>query len=127
MWQHFTPISGDPYHVKCDLCSGVLSYKSTIGNLKKHLMRKHPNVKIGSRVFVRTSENAQRNPRDSSVPPGDHGYSAEAFAQVEVRMEGEGHIEEENSDEECLLEIKSSLLKTRRRQASYCSFTRVLT
>lgn len=46
LWNHFTQISGNNSQAKCDLCSHVLSHKSSISNLRKHLLRKHPEIKV---------------------------------------------------------------------------------
>ncbi|KRT79298.1 hypothetical protein AMK59_6931 [Oryctes borbonicus] len=39
VWQHCTPI--DREYARCNICEAVLSYRTSITNIKKHLVRKH--------------------------------------------------------------------------------------
>lgn len=44
LWNFFTPLEKN--YAKCNLCRAKLSYKSTTTNLKKHILFKHPTVKL---------------------------------------------------------------------------------
>nr|XP_015839926.1 PREDICTED: zinc finger BED domain-containing protein 4-like [Tribolium castaneum]XP_015839927.1 PREDICTED: zinc finger BED domain-containing protein 4-like [Tribolium castaneum] len=48
IWNFFTPIDKDK--AKCDLCSQKMSYKSSTSNMKRHVQRKHPTVKMKPEV-----------------------------------------------------------------------------
>lgn len=42
IWNFFSVV--DAYNAKCTVCRQILSYKSSISNLKKHFNRKHPTI-----------------------------------------------------------------------------------
>lgn len=46
VWNHFTPKPGSDIIAICKICKASLSFKSSSNNLKKHILRKHPLVKI---------------------------------------------------------------------------------
>lgn len=46
LWNFFTP--KNDILASCNLCKQTLSYKSSISNLKTHLRRKHPTIKISN-------------------------------------------------------------------------------
>ncbi|XP_037294895.1 uncharacterized protein LOC115450108 isoform X2 [Manduca sexta] len=41
-WKYFTDIGND--HAVCKICNEFFSYKTSVSNLKKHIIRKHPSV-----------------------------------------------------------------------------------
>ncbi|CAH2103396.1 unnamed protein product [Euphydryas editha] len=47
VWDHFVDIGG--YFATCNICKVKLSFKSSVTNLKKHMERKHPTVRIINR------------------------------------------------------------------------------
>lgn len=47
MRNYFTITDKDKTKAKCDMCGHVLSYKSSVSNLKKHIQGKHPTVSVG--------------------------------------------------------------------------------
>lgn len=76
MWEHFDQI--DNTQAKCFICKCLVSYKSSTSNLRKHMNRKHPTVRIrpstqseGVRSRVRDEESSDDPPipRDSSRSP----------------------------------------------------------
>uniref|UniRef100_A0A6P7G7N8 Uncharacterized protein LOC114338666 n=1 Tax=Diabrotica virgifera virgifera TaxID=50390 RepID=A0A6P7G7N8_DIAVI len=42
LWEFFTKVSPLNYLAECNLCSKVISFKSTTFNLQKHMTKKHP-------------------------------------------------------------------------------------
>ncbi|KAJ2946359.1 hypothetical protein O0L34_g12397 [Tuta absoluta] len=46
VWLYFKPVDDESKLSQCLICKKTLSHSSTLTNLKKHLARKHPNVKI---------------------------------------------------------------------------------
>lgn len=41
IWNNFTAVDRQRRVASCDLCGAMLSYRSTVSNMRKHLMRKH--------------------------------------------------------------------------------------
>lgn len=62
MWQFFTTV--DESLAKCDLCKKTVSYKTSISNLKKHMIRMHPTVKINVQVDLRESTSESNDAND---------------------------------------------------------------
>ncbi|CAB0000081.1 unnamed protein product, partial [Nesidiocoris tenuis] len=56
-WKHFNQI--DNIHAKCFVCKCLVSYKSSTSNLRKHMDRKHPTVRI--RPFTQSESSRQRS------------------------------------------------------------------
>lgn len=49
VWHNFTVVDENQKVSSCDLCGMQMSYRSTVSNMRKHLMRKHKlNDKMGS-------------------------------------------------------------------------------
>lgn len=46
VWNFFSIANATTYTAKCNLCKSIMSYKTSVSNLKKHLLRKHPTVEI---------------------------------------------------------------------------------
>lgn len=46
IWNFFEPV--DETKAKCNFCKHVISYKSSISNLKQHVQKKHPSIKIST-------------------------------------------------------------------------------
>ncbi|XP_056640202.1 zinc finger protein 23-like [Diorhabda sublineata] len=46
IWKYFTRKKPGEYIATCNICKKELGFRSTTSNLKKHLDRKHPNVKM---------------------------------------------------------------------------------
>lgn len=42
VWDHFTVIDRKNQIATCNVCERRLSYRTTVTNLKKHVIRKHP-------------------------------------------------------------------------------------
>ncbi|KAH9645929.1 hypothetical protein HF086_011391 [Spodoptera exigua] len=53
VWEHFADIGG--HYVTCNICKAKLSFKSSVTNLKKHIDRKHPTVRVLDRVGASSS------------------------------------------------------------------------
>jgi hypothetical protein len=46
VWNFFSISDGKKQIAKCNLCKTLMSCKTTVSNLKKHLLRKHPTVQL---------------------------------------------------------------------------------
>lgn len=46
IWNFFSIVDKDNLTAKCDICAQKMCYKSSTSNLKRHLERKHPTVKL---------------------------------------------------------------------------------
>lgn len=42
MWNFFTMVNEN--YAKCDICKKMVSYETSISNLKRHMLRMHPTV-----------------------------------------------------------------------------------
>lgn len=47
VWSFFTITNSTNQIAKCDMCKATISFKSSVSNLKRHLIKKHPTVQIG--------------------------------------------------------------------------------
>lgn len=103
LWNHFTPLSGSDCAAKCDLCGHILSHRSSITNLKKHLQRKHPGVRIEPTILATTVKRQKTS--QPFMEESDHGMYV---VQDDVQ-----EYEVENA-EEFLLEVRSSKSKIRK-------------
>lgn len=57
IWDFFTIINSTTQIAKCDMCKANISFKSSVSNLKRHIIKKHPTVKIGE-VETRSSSSS---------------------------------------------------------------------
>ncbi|XP_021004027.1 zinc finger BED domain-containing protein 4-like [Parasteatoda tepidariorum] len=48
-WNFFTRLDRESKLAKCKLCGTKLSYKSSVTNLSKHILRKHPSINLSRR------------------------------------------------------------------------------
>jgi hypothetical protein len=48
VWNYFTIADHNKTLAKCDLCKQILSYKSSVSNLKKHIQKKHVTVSLNT-------------------------------------------------------------------------------
>lgn len=46
VWNFFHIKDNEKQMAECDLCRTLLCFKSSVTNLKKHLQRKHPTIKL---------------------------------------------------------------------------------
>lgn len=74
IWDHFT--SQNENLATCNLCKKLVSYKSTIGNLKRHIQRNHPAVNLmyidGNAERISNSDNVLVEPTTSVTIPVQH-------------------------------------------------------
>lgn len=67
IWNFFKPQQGAEGIAICNLCHEKLSYKSTSGNLRKHIQRKHPSVQLNvSQTTTHQLSTSQSLPSTSS-------------------------------------------------------------
>ncbi|XP_074037291.1 E3 SUMO-protein ligase ZBED1-like [Leptinotarsa decemlineata] len=59
VWNHFVPKPGSDVIAICNICKMGLSYKSSSNNLKKHMLRKHPLVKMDTERCEPSSQPSQ--------------------------------------------------------------------
>lgn len=52
IWSFFTVINSTNKIAKCDICKTDISFKSSVSNLKRHMIKKHPTIKIGGEADV---------------------------------------------------------------------------
>ncbi|KAF8784933.1 Zinc finger BED domain-containing protein 4 [Argiope bruennichi] len=66
IWTFFTAV--DETHACCNICKNKLSYETTVTNLTKHMMKKHPTVRL--KELQRASCNIQVNEEaiDEPIP-----------------------------------------------------------
>lgn len=87
VWDFFTVI--DKTNAKCNMCKLQMSYKSSITNLKKHIERKHPTVKIIQKSATLESATDEVEHMEHDGEPGEQlnvigdGSSASASGENE--------------------------------------------
>lgn len=55
IWDHFTPIN--EISAKCDICGAVMSYKTSVTNLRRHVQRKHPTITVSTELARKATNN----------------------------------------------------------------------
>ncbi|XP_025834211.1 beta-ureidopropionase-like [Agrilus planipennis] len=66
LWKIFTIEDQVKNLARCDICRQLFSYKTSISNLKKHLLKKHPTVQILDNVIRYDPEQIQEHQNDPS-------------------------------------------------------------
>ncbi|KAG6460341.1 uncharacterized protein LOC115450108 isoform X1 [Manduca sexta] len=98
-WKYFTDIGND--HAVCKICNEFFSYKTSVSNLKKHIIRKHPSVLKNnspseSSALIdheyRTKGQTESNKDASSVDIQD---SNDEYETIEIQQED---IQDETTD-----------------------------
>ncbi|CAG9840721.1 unnamed protein product [Diabrotica balteata] len=74
VWDFFTII--DDARAKCNMCSQVLSYKTSVTNLRQHVQRKHPSITFNESVQCKTKN-------QDSVPIDNDETDIQPFSIVE--------------------------------------------
>lgn len=59
LWNFFAVTDASSYKAVCYLCNHILSYRTTITNLKKHLLTRHPEIEIKPNSIVFNDEIAE--------------------------------------------------------------------
>lgn len=80
VWNFFTPES--EIKAVCNFCRQILSYKSSITNLKQHILKKHPSIKLQS-TDNRTNSNTSIND-NSSLAMMEHSYSEQTASNIQI-------------------------------------------
>lgn len=44
LWKYFEPV--DDHFATCNMCKQKFSYRTSTSNLKKHILNKHPTIRI---------------------------------------------------------------------------------
>lgn len=82
MWNFFTILDAQKQSAKCNLCKQVLSYKSSVTNLKRHILSRHPTVNIlpnnERSETVSKNRNITPTPSTSSALQEDAGPSSQS-------------------------------------------------
>lgn len=82
IWNFFSVSDEDKSKAKCNICKSVFSYKTSVTNLKAHITRKHPSVRLSQweRVQNRRERDGQReDPQtfgSSSTPSEGHSSNS---------------------------------------------------
>lgn len=63
IWNYFTPEENGSTAI-CKLCRNTLQYRSSISNLKKHLLRKHPHYDSSENFNV---SNVKQQTNDTEI------------------------------------------------------------
>ncbi|XP_046975648.1 uncharacterized protein LOC124541748 [Vanessa cardui] len=67
LWSNFTKADVHQKLAKCNVCEKILSYKTTIANLRIHLKRKHPEVCENNENKIENDENNHEEPGPSDT------------------------------------------------------------
>ncbi|CAH1993820.1 unnamed protein product [Acanthoscelides obtectus] len=59
IWNFFS--DEDNGKAKCNICKCVFSYRTSVSNLKSHIVRKHPSVKLGQLERFQKRRDVQQN------------------------------------------------------------------
>lgn len=82
LWNFFTP--KNEILASCNLCKQTLSYKSTISNLKMHLRKKHPTIKISNENQTEEIQSQIPNPHstvDTELPDENNETEPTDFSE----------------------------------------------
>ncbi|XP_066159213.1 uncharacterized protein [Euwallacea fornicatus] len=94
LWNFFNPDEGDKQMALCRICGILLSYKSTVTNLKKHMVRKHPQVSITTGAIEDDyEEDQQPASNDEEESNEDNSTQVKIKRQVEEFDESYHQIE----------------------------------
>ncbi|ERL87416.1 uncharacterized protein LOC109541682 [Dendroctonus ponderosae] len=107
LWNYFTVKDAEQKLCKCDLCKQILCYKSTITNLKKHMVRRHPTINLKAHLTNTNRESESESELNHVPTTSEPTYSIVPMSFKTDSFEEPDQIESKDKQSNIEIEYQS--------------------